>query len=218
MAQPIARMTCAAAFLLSAIPVVQQLRESAFFRNGQQKFREKAISQFPTTFAGQSVAMSDTLPRPADWSGEQRVGGVAIMINGVPVLSEAPAMIRVGFEIGRYHRWIAASRVTRVDGTDSALIVARQRIVGDEPVIDVLTIDANGKHSVRSVSRSQRAESFPLYRVVSQLGEETPPVFPAEHWSWLPGFMLQVIAPWVVCAVSGMYLLVQIVMAVKARA
>lgn len=183
----------------AAISVVQQFRELKFSQRGHEAYEEEWVDQIPVTFAGQRIAFEDSLPRDGSWSDETRGGAAWVLLNDSIVLPPQEARIHIGYPtIGRYHTWITACRFIARDGSDSVMLVGRRRVDGSRDVFDLLTIDAGGASRIERGLLSRRSDDYRRYRVLSGLGIDTPPALPMVLWTWLPGWMLQFFAPWVV--------------------
>jgi hypothetical protein len=165
---------------ISAFPIIQELREDAFWRAGQARFQEEQLLDQPLRFAGHTITIEDPLPRGGPPSEKAERGEVRVLLDGHEVLPAQPVMVRPGQrDLGRYHLWIDAWIFTdRRTGT-SFLQVGRRRsgVAGAGRAYDFLRVDANGSHAVRRLSHAQRAESFPTWRTIQFLNDGTDSVY-----------------------------------------
>lgn len=203
-----------AAFLwvVALVPVVQQLREAVLFRTFQREWRQYSDFNLPQRFAGHTVETRETDRHAMEAT-------VAIAVDGRVVLS--PARLRINRDtntLTRYHRWINQSRFQSPIRNDSMMLWARLRTDNNKHAYDLLTIDKDGRVTVETDIPSVHEGPYMRYRVLSQLGDETPPALPYSEWSIFYvlgggvvfGVFLSVFGPWIVLVATSVFLSAQL--------
>ncbi len=191
-----------ALLLVSIVPVVQQVRSAIFWSDGRARYKQHYVDSLPIRFGGHTVSVADDQAHTGDGSQRAVRGLASVLVDGRPIASSEEARVRPGLDnVSRYHRWISVDGFTdRVTG-ERFLLVARLREHRYSPRIDLLRIDANGDLSFRRVTYALRSESFPQFRVISGLGDESHDVYDFAYWV-LPFMTLAVVGPWVGVVVS----------------
>lgn len=191
---------------LSVIPIVQSVRELGFWRNGMARFEEQPAYELPIRFAGHVIMVEDTLAHTDTRSQDEVPGTARVLIDGREVLPALPARIRPGLNtIGRYVFWVDANVITDKRTGERAFYLARRRkasLFGGRSY-DLLRMSADGSYTLRRLSSSQRAESYPVWRTVQFL-----------HDIAEPAYDFSVLAIWPSIIVPGIYPLATLVLGI----
>jgi hypothetical protein len=128
-------------------------------------------------------------------------------------------MVRPGLnDMGRYHLWIDAWTFTDRRSGDTALFLGRRL----EPAAkgnsyEIIRIGADGTYTVRHLSRSQRAESYPIFRTVQFLSDHSESVYNFSLTNVWPSIVVPILYPWISSLIGMVLLMVGIRRARTAR-
>lgn len=196
-------------WLVALVPVVQQLRETLLFQRFNTEWEQRHDFDLSLQFAGRQVEIRET-----GLDGEHAL--VSVLFDGRIALP--PERVTIAKDTGnltRYHRSLSQSRFVSRERNDSSMLVGRYVQRDGEPQYDVLIIDRNGGLEVKQDITAPTVGDFLQFRVFSQLGRESLAALPYIHWSILQrlggsfsgAFILGVLAPWIVLAVTSILLM-----------
>ncbi len=183
---------------VSAFPIVQDVREEAFWKAGNDRFHERQLLALPLSFAGRSITIDDPLPRGGPRSEASEPSAARVLLDGREVLPMAPAMVRPGRDdLGRYHLWIDAWIFTdRRTGESSLYLGRRQRAsAASGRSYDLLRLHTNGTYELRQLSFADRARSYPIWRTIQFLNDGAESVYPFSLTNVWPGLLVPVLYP-----------------------
>lgn len=182
---------------VSAFPIVQGVREDAFWRAGDERFQEEALLELPLRFAGHTITIEDPLPRGGPPSEAEERSFARILLDGQEILPAKPAMVRPGrSDLGRYHLWIDAWIFTdRRTGSRSLYLGRRLSVNAGVRPYDLLRVSADGSYALRRLSFADRAESYPIWRTIQFLNDGTETVYPFSVRNIWPTLLVPVFYP-----------------------
>lgn len=196
---------------VSALPIVQGLREDEFWRAGAERFEEKGVRELPVLFAGRTITIEDPLPRGGPPSEAEERSQARVLLDGQEVLPADFAMVRPGrSDLGRYHLWIDAWIFTDRRTGEKALYLGRRLSAPAHKArpYDLLLVSADGSYRLRRLSFADRAESFPIWRTIQFLNDGTESVYPFSLSNVWPTVLVPVFYPNTTLALGPVMLLI----------
>ena len=183
---------------VSALPMVQGVREDAFWRAGDERFHEESLQDLPLRFAGHAITIEDPLSRGGPPSEAEERSFARVLLDGQEILPMRPAIVRPGrSDIGRYHLWIDAWIFTDRRTGEKSLYLGRRLsapALGVRPY-DLLVVSADGSYRLRRLSFADRAESYPIWRTIQFLNDGTETVYPFSVSNIWPTLLVPVFYP-----------------------
>ena len=185
------------------------VREIVFWERGAARFDEQVVTDNPIRFGGRAIQFRDSLgalpPSEAAFPGL-----VEILIDEQVVSKGQEAMIRPGRrDIGRYHLWITAGIFRdRRTGSEDLWLGRRIESKGSARAYEIIRINQAGRLSTDRVALRQRADSYPLYRTVQFLSDESPTVYWGSLGNVWPNIIVPVFYPWIVFVFGLLFVVV----------
>ena len=152
--------------IVSALSIVQTIREIALFEIGRSAYSETLLRNVPIRFAGRLVSVSDDQPNNASHS-QQQVDGILRLTIDSTLLAPSYARVRPGIDdLGRYHGWLNAWIFRSFARSDSTLWLARriQPSESKQPRYEFTIIGSDGNVDSNTVWGWQLATSYLRYR------------------------------------------------------
>lgn len=189
---------------LTAIPIVQQVRDHWFRTAGRRAYTESPATENPLRFGGRVLRVEDRAPdgAAAPNPGAEVWRTARVLLDGAELLTEAPLRVRTIREqddLGRYHFWIYA-RIFEDRATGAEQLWLGRRVhqgEGPRPLFEVVTVDRTGAVTVDTVGLDDRADSYPLYRTLRFLSPAAMAAFEFTLLDGWPGLFVPVLFPWV---------------------
>lgn len=203
-----------AVWAVSSTTVLQQLREASILARHSRQWDNYGDYQLPLHFAGRTLSIVESAPSPGSSpsSADRPLAKRAVAVKVDEAIVLPSALLKTDSsrtDLYRYHRWISATRFRTTNGGDSLLVLGRQRVDQSGTRFDILKIDGRGRVTVHHNVESAGSSGIMAYRVLSQLGQESPPYLPLSEWSVFPGFLLRYLAPWILVVLTSVSLIVR---------
>jgi hypothetical protein len=169
---------------LSALSVVQTVREIALWQSGRQAYDEvdpRVADQQSFVFAGHTVSVADDQPMDSVYSQAEYEGTIQPFMDGRPLAAPSRALVRRGLDdMGRYHFWFDAWVFRARSGGPPTLWLARRLQATDAatPRFEVITVATDGTHQTRVFRAWQLGTDYRLRRATQFVADGEWMIFP----------------------------------------
>ena len=181
MRRRLAKATGIALLVLSALAVLQTVREILLFTRGEHLFEERTIRDRTFSFAGRRISIDDDQPVDSGYSEVATDGLINVRIDGTTIgVSSRAGIRRHHNHLGRYHGWYDASIFRRRSDNDSALFLVKRVQPGeqDTPRFEITIVDGSGQFNRRILRAWQLGWDYRVFRSTQFIRQGTWTVMP----------------------------------------
>lgn len=162
---------------LSAVAVVQSVRELWMWEAGGARYEEQSQLELPLRYGGHTFTVRDDQPNAAVNDEVGHEATMRVLMDGKPLGPPSRALVRRGRRgLGRYHGWLDAWSFRERETGRTSLWIARrlQPREGGRPEFEVMSIEERGTPRIRRLGRYQLGASYPLFRATQFVRDGSP--------------------------------------------